>query len=192
MGAFSSNHIDFTKGYPSVYAVDHSAAVSDENIVEGMGIHLNDSGQWVRGCPAGKLPFVTGQAQSPTALDVARNSNEMGGGLMGGVALSQGLGFDTTEFVGSPIGRYCSCPATGANAGKFAEAGEDEQIVCWCQTVFADAYSDSVARMVAAVMPSIGDGYSSVSSQSESSVTESSRSSRSESSESDVSTSSST
>ena len=162
MGAFSSNHIDFTKGYPSVYAVDHSAAVSDENIVEGMGIHLNDSGQWVRGCPAGKLPFVTGQAQSPTALDVARNSNEMGGGLMGGVALSQGLGFDTTEYTGDPSGRYCSCPSTGL----FREASEDEQIVCWCQTVFTDAYSDAVARMIACVGPSIGDGYSSVSSQS--------------------------
>ena len=177
MGAFSSNHIDFTKGYPSMYAVDHAAPVNaDEqaSLVEGMGMHLNEDGEWVRGCPAGTLPWVTGQAQYPTAEDVYRNSNELGGGNMGGVALSQGLGFDTTEFVGDPSGRYCSCPATGANAGKFAEAGDSDQVVCWCMSVFNDEYSDAVARMIACVGPSVGDGYSSVSSQSESSESSSS------------------
>ena len=165
MGAFSTHHIDFTKGYPSMYAVDHAAPVKTTELAllfEGMGMHLNDDGEWVRGCPAGKLPFVTGQEQFPTALDVARNDNEMGGGLMGGVALSQGLGFDTTEVTGDPSGRYCSCNA----AGKFVEAGESDQIVCWCQSVFSDNYEDTVARMIACVGPSLGDGYSSLSSQS--------------------------
>lgn len=172
MGAFSEHHIDFFKGYPSMYAVDHAAPCADSDIVEGMGIHLNADGEWAKGCPAGVLPWVTGQAQYPTALDVARASNEMGAGNMGGVALSQGLGFDTTEFTGDPSNKYVACPTTG----KFREANEGEQIVGWCMSVFNDEYEDAVARIIACVGPSIGDGYSSESSETSSSESSSSQS----------------
>ena len=182
MGAFGTHHIDFSKSQPSMYAVDLAIPSGDEDIVEGMGIHVGDDLQWYRGCPAGKLPFVTGQGQAPTELDVDRETYQMGAGNMGAIALSQGLQFDTTEFVAGCAKRYVSCLSTGANAGKFKEASEDEQIVGWCLSTFSDPDGDSVARIVACVMPSIGDGYSSVSSVSESS--------QSLSSQSDVSTSS--
>ena len=190
MGAFSTHHVDFSKGYPSMYAVDHAAPVKSTEqllIVEGMGIHLNDDGEWVRGCPAGKLPFITGQAQFPLALDVARNTNEMGGGKMGGVALSQGLAFDTTEFTGDPSGRYVSCGVDGL----FIEAGEGDQITGWCSSAFNDAYGDAVARIFSCVGPSLGDGYSSLSSESLSSQEQSSVSPSSVSDQSTASTASS-
>jgi len=169
MGAFSTHHIDFSKAQPSMYAVDLAIPVGDTNIVEGMGIHVGDDGLWYRGCPAGKLPWVTGQGQSPTAFDVARNSNEMGAGNMGGMAMSQGLQFDTSEFVAGCAKRYVSCPATGGSAGKFKEASEDEQIVGWCLATFTDPDGDAVARIIACVGPSIGDGYSSATASSASS-----------------------
>ena len=64
MGAFGDHHVDFAKAQPSMYAVDLALPVGDEDIVEGMGIHVGDDGLWYRGCPAGKIGFITGQGQS--------------------------------------------------------------------------------------------------------------------------------
>lgn len=171
MGAFSSHHIDFYKGYPSMYAVDHQAVVGDSDLREGMGMHLDDDGEWQLGCPLGTLPFVTGHEQFPTALDVSRNSKQMGRKKLNGVALTQGVGFDTTEYTGNPKNRYCSCDADG----QFGVAATDEQICCFCVDVFEDAYGDSVARMIACVDQVLGgDNSGEYSSQSESSESSSS------------------
>lgn len=153
MGAFGSNHIDFTKGWPSMYVVDLAIPAGDSTITEGMCIYEDTNGTWQKGCPRGKLPYVTGPEQFPTALDVARTQNttvgEMGRQNMGGISLTNQVEFDTTAFKGNPVGKY----VFGDTDGLFAEVTDlgSQQIAGYCRSVFNDPDGDSVAKIVACV-----------------------------------------
>lgn len=169
MGAFSSNYIDFTKGYPSMYAVDHSAEIANGvTIPGGSAIHLDENGQWQLGHAAGRLPYVTGHDQASGQLDSARGAGQMAGGGMGGVSLTNTVQFMTTQFTGGSglAGKYV---IGDTSTGKFREANENEQISGWCMRVLTNEYGDSVAEIVACVSPNVGGGYSSASTESVSS-----------------------
>jgi hypothetical protein len=159
MGAFGAHHIHFTKGMPSMQAVDLAIPATDADILEGMCIYEDPvSGGWKKGCPRGRLPYVTGSEQFPSALDVARrtfaggyNGQEMGRGNMGGVSLTNAVEFDTTEYVGAIAGKY----VFGDTDGKFKAATSlaTQQIAGYCRSVFTDSDGDSVARIVAIPSP---------------------------------------
>lgn len=156
MGAFGPNHIDFTKGWPSMYVVDLAIPAGDSTITEGMCIYEDDNGVWQKGCPRGRLPYVTGPEQFPQAADVERTQNtnvgEMGRQNMGGVSLTNQVEFDTTAFKGNPKGKYVH----GDTDGNFAEVTDlsVHQIAGFCRDVFTDPEGDSVARIVACPVPS--------------------------------------
>jgi len=169
--AFGANHINFTKGYPSMYAVDLAIPVEDTDITEGMCIHENDAGAWEKGCPRGKMPYVTGHEQFPTALDVGRGDGEMGRENLGGVCLINAVEFETTAFTGNPAGKY----VYGGADGLFAAIGDlaSQQIAAYCRSTYNDIDSDSVALLIGCPVPNPeADGYpsQSISSQSESSL----------------------
>lgn len=160
--------VDITKGWPNMYAVDLAIPVADPDdhegvtIVEGMVMHVVD-GEWVAGCPAGSLPYITGPQQYPTALDVARTTTstpsglgyplgvgEMGPANMGGISLTNAIEFVTDMYTGDLTGLpVFSDPATGRLAAYTGAA--DEQVVGWCRDTMTDEYGRSLARVVAAV-----------------------------------------
>ena len=75
--------INFTKGWPNMYAVDLAVPCTDADIVEGMGISVS-AGKWIKGIPKGQVGYVTGPQQFPTALDVKRvQSTTFGNGAYG-------------------------------------------------------------------------------------------------------------
>lgn len=154
--------IDIIKGWPNVYAVDLALPVADAQkatLVEGMVIH-NDGGVWKMGCPKGKLPYITGPEQSPTALDVARSvsstfegfpggSAEMGRAKMGGIALSNALVFQTDQFDGLTGGEIVFADTAD---GQLKEVAAGEQIVGVCREVTTDEYGRSLATIEASVV----------------------------------------
>lgn len=151
MGAFGSHHINFTKGWPSMYVVDLAIPAGDSTIVEGMCIYEDDDGEWQKGCPKGRLPYVTGSQQAPDELDVNRGSGEMGRQNMGGISLTNQVEFETTEFEGNPAGKY----VYGDSDGKFKEVTNlaTQQIAGFCRKVYTDIDGDAVALIVACPVP---------------------------------------
>ncbi len=152
MGAYGPNHIDFTKGEPSMYAVDLAIPVEDDTILEGMCISENPAtGKWVKGCAFGRLPYVTKPGQFPNAPDVKRVGGQIGAGNMGGIALTNSLEFATTAFSGSVAGKFVFGDTDG-NFKPFTNAAT--QTACgFCRKVMTDPDGDSVAIIVSCVNP---------------------------------------
>lgn len=144
--------INITKGWPNMYAVDLAIPVGDTAIVEGMAISVSSSNMWVRGVPRGRVGYVTGPQQFPTAFDVARvqqttfsnegypaGVGEVGRQNMGGISLTNPIEFQTDQYSGSIAGQVVYSPDTGADAGKFVQAtATTHQILGWCRSVQSD------------------------------------------------------
>lgn len=144
--------IDFTKGHPSMYSVDHNAPVkSGVTIEEGHAISLDANGEWILGVAPGVLPYVTNHAQSSDALDVARLPGEMGSGGLGGVLCNQ-VEFNTTQ-----VGALAANVWVSAPAGLFKTAALGEQIIGYCLAVNVDMGEGDVgATIVGVASPSLG------------------------------------
>jgi phage tail protein X len=143
--------INFTKGWPNMYAVDLAVPCTDTDILEGMGISLS-SGKWIKGVPKGQVGYVTGPEQFPTALDVKRVQSttfgngdygtasagvgEMGRGEMGGIALSNPLEFQTDQYSALTGGEVVYVP----NTGLFTQATDaaNHQVAGQCRAVMSD------------------------------------------------------
>ena len=147
--------IDIEKGWPNVYAVDLAlpvASAQKTTLLEGMVIH-NDAGEWKRGCPKGKMPYITGPEQSPTALDVARTTSstfegfpggygEQGPAKMGGISLANALVFVTDQYNGAITGKMVFADTAD---GLLKEVTAGEQIAGWCRELKTDEYGRTVA-----------------------------------------------
>lgn len=163
-------YVNITKGWPNIYAVDLAVPVHVDHtdIVEGMCIY-EDGGKWKKGCPNGRIPFITGPEQFPTALDVARIQSstfdnlgftsptasngvvEMGRGNMGGISLTNAIEFQTDQFVSLVGGEVVYSITTTANAGKFLAVSNSAttQPCGYVRTVGVDENGRSLATIIA-------------------------------------------
>jgi hypothetical protein len=158
-------YLNVVKGWPNVYAVDLSLVVGTPaaaTIVEGMCIS-NVSDAWQAGCAKGKVPFITGPEQSPTALDVARTKSttfangtypsgigEMGRQYMGGISLTNAIVFETDQYTALTSGQVAYSPATTASAGKFTQATNAAHQICGvCDRLYTDDNGNALVRIIA-------------------------------------------
>lgn len=146
--------INFTKGWPNMYAVDLAIPVNSGHVatlLEGMGISIS-SNTWIKGVPKGQVGYVTGPEQFPTALDVYRQTTstfgngpypagvgEMGRKEMGGICLTNAVEFQTDQYSGLTGGEVVYVP----NTGLFTQATDaaNHQIAGQCRYVASDLVS---------------------------------------------------
>lgn len=88
------------KGWPSITALDKSAAIGDgvTGIAAGMCLSLNSSGKYQRGCPNGSMPLFAFQNQND--FDVNSDLGNLSGGVLMTLVATGGYELETTEFLG--------------------------------------------------------------------------------------------
>lgn len=102
--------LNFIKGWPNPHILEHSGApASGVNVDEGLIAHRNSAGAWVLGISdKTQLPFVlwngaAGDGDHGVPFNKAASSQQVRYGGVQGIALSNPIEFQTTQYAGTPV-----------------------------------------------------------------------------------------